>query len=186
MKKLAAIIVFSVLFLVLVTPALAAQDVLLDKVDFSTAGGACNVTSGSWGPTTVGGNYGGKQADSCLVWESGASATNVAEYTLLTPQGAAKKLTIRHLDGIADDSFSVKVQHANGSWIPVGSYADKSSAEIWVETTFDLTGITLGRGRDIPVSITATGPAWVELGGREKWGQLAIDWMKLWGNGRPR
>jgi opacity protein-like surface antigen len=162
--------------------ASAAQNVLLDRVDFATTAGVCNLSG--WGATTSGGYYGGRQTDSCVVRPANTDdSLKSAEVLLLTPRGSAKNLTLRHLDGIADDSFKVEVQHANGEWVLAGSYTDSGSSEIWKTTNFDLSSITLGRGRDIPVRITATGAIW---SGKPTWGQLAIDWIELWGNGQPR
>lgn len=176
------ILLLIVLTFVSVASASAAQNVLLDRVDFSTTGTTCSEPT--WGATTAGGNYGGRQTESCVVRPANTNdSIDSAEVILLTPQGSAKKLIIRHLDGIADDSFDVKVQHANGEWVFVGSYQDDGSSERWKTAEFDLTGITLGRGRDIPVKIIATGAIWSE---KPIWGQLAIDWIELWGNGQPR
>jgi hypothetical protein len=184
-KKLT--IVLALLSILLITSAaLAAENVMLDRVDFGSDGTDADRDRDGWGRSATdetGGGYGGIGSGGCrLVWD-GADDDPNATIALYTPKGAAKDLTIRHLDGLADDSFNVEVQHANGSWVDVGSYSDQYTTENWLETNFDLSGIGFGRGRDFLVRITATGPKW---SGFPAWGQLCIDWIELYGDGAPR
>ncbi len=161
----------------------AKKDVLLSQVDFKTIidrdrGPVCNVKTGGWDPTGVGGYYGGRQGESCLVRGEKEDKYAEAFFTLSTPQGAAKVIEIEHLDGYADDSFDIFVMHANGEWIKAGSYSDLGNeVEKWDTHTFDLSKVTIAKGRNILVMIRATG---------EDWGQIAIDKMMLWGNGKPK
>ncbi len=188
--KILTFVCLTFLSLFLPSVAFAKTDILLSTADFKTVDGQCQVDGAlspdSWGATTQGGNYGSRQADSCVVWQSGSDSDNVAYITLDTPQGAAKRMEIEHLDGIANASFTVEVQHANKKWIQVFSYTDEVSTndpEKWHTAHIDLTNITLGRGRYIPIRLTATGDAWVS---RPTWGQLAIDSISLYGNGKGK
>jgi hypothetical protein len=72
--------------------------------------------------------------------------------------------TIRHLDGIANDTFDV---HVDGVYW--GTYTDSiTSPETWLTTGFSGTpGSTL--------TITSTAPPWQYHG---TYGQLAIDWVQ--------
>jgi hypothetical protein len=185
-KKVALVLGLLVALLMLASAVWAAENVMLDSIDLGSGGTEEGRELCGWGRSATdetGGNYGGIGEGGCrLVWdgeEDGPDATVLMH----THHGAAMNLKVRHLDGLADDSFDVEVLHANGSWVYVGSYSDQYSTENWVETDFDLSGIDLGRGRDLQVRFTATGDQW---SGFSTWGQLCIDWIELYGNGKPR
>ena len=144
-----------------------------------------------WGRSATdetGGRYGAIGLGGCrIVWDGadhsdddgGRDAT-----VLLHPErGAAMALQLRHLDGLADDSFEVYVAHANGSRVYVGHYGDYYSTEERVVSFFDLSAIGFGRGRDFRVKLKATGNAWSGWAG---WGQVCFGWIKVYGNGAPR
>jgi hypothetical protein len=134
-------------------------------VDLGTSAGETGVVLADWGPfqpTTSGGSWGGivgdpgSNDDSCrTVW--GVSDAPWATVGFTT---AIDSVTIRHLDGIANDSFNVYVD--NVLW---GSYANAGDAEVWKETTFSGVAGNLLR-------IEATGEAWALRG---TYGQLGID-----------
>jgi len=82
-------------------------------------------------------------------------------------------LVIRHLDGIADDSFDVMV----GAW-PVYSYVDNEFGnEAWITTEIDLTQLGIDCCGPHAIAITATGDTWEH---QTSYGQLGIDWIELY------
>lgn len=185
MKRISIItLILTALLILAVGIAYAAENVLLDKVDLGGDDDGYAIDFG-WGRSATGdtgGNYGGIAPGSCrLVWDV-APDDGPDAYVMLNGKGAANSLDVRHLDGIADDSFDIYVQHANGSWVWAGSYPDAGSTETWVITPFDLSDLDFGRGRDFVVKIDATGAQW---SGFPTWGQLCIDWIEVYGNGQP-
>jgi hypothetical protein len=187
MKKVALVLGLLVALLMLASAVWAAENVMLDSVDLGSNGTEEGHDLDGWGRSATdetGGNYGGIGAwGTCrLVWDGDSDGPD-ATVSLHTPHGSAQNLKVHHLDGSADDSFDVYVQHANKSWVYVGSYSDQYSTENWVETDFDLSAIGFGRGRDLRVKIEATGSQW---SGFPTWGQLCIDWIELYGDGTPQ
>ena len=161
MKKFMTICAFVVLFIV----AAPAPAYLAEWVELGTPGGEAGYTLLDWGPvqpTTSLGNWGGLATDSqsidklCrTVW-----GPTDASWASITFDKKILWAEIRHLDGIADDSFDVFVDGVK--W---GSYADVGSTETWKITTFSgAPGSTL--------KIVATAPAW---GSHGTYGQLGID-----------
>jgi len=170
------------LIIYLPIPVSAKTDILLSEVDFKTTvnrdgKAVCNVRWGGWDPTGIKGYYGGRQSEACLVRGEKEGEYAEAFFTFSTSQGAAKMIEIEHLDGYADDSFDLYIMHANGRWVKAGSYIDVSNErEEWHKHKFDLSEVTIAKGKSILVMIRATGG---------DWGQIAIDKMMLWGNGKP-
>lgn len=190
MKKVALVLGLLVALLMLASAVWAAENVMLDSVDLGTGGTGDPGASLGWGRSATdqtGGGYGGIGSGGCrIVWDPVPNPTDGPDATVVlhTPQSSAQSLKVRHLDGLADDSFDVEVMHANGSWVYVGHYTGQlTGTEDWIVTDFDLSGINLGRGRDFQVRFTATGPQW---SGFDTWGQLCIDWIELYGNGKPQ
>ena len=169
--------------LLIATPAFAAKNVLLDSIE------AEDIEGNDWGMKVSGhpGNYGGmnanKEEDGRLVTDVGAN--NPAYYTFKY-KGSVRELLIRHLDGIADDSFNVYLVGKKGEYY-VGNYTDVGTTEKWKTSEFDLKPALrhVGHGRSIKIKIElidenhTTWPTWTT------YGQLAIDWMEVWGNGKP-
>lgn len=159
--------------------------VVLDTVDINTdidnnavvCGGSCS----SFKPEQAGG-WGGEYGEGAVTAYPGDN-DDAGYVTLDTPKGAAKAIRIRHLDGLADDSFDVSVKDVHGNYVFVGSYADQSATEKWEVTTFVLPNgetLQLDRGGTIEVKIKLTGAHW---SGFDTWGQLAIDKVDLLGRG---
>ena len=172
--------------LLLATAVWAAEGVLLDEVDFGSAGNDSDYITSGWGRSVTdetGGSYGGIGSGGCrLIWD-GAEDGPDAIVVLEPAPGALKSLVIRHLDGIADDGIAVSMQKPNGMWVLVGTYVDQGSAEQWIETDLDLSGYDFGRGRGaIPVKFEATGEKWANF---DTYGQVCIDWVEAWGDGKP-
>ncbi len=193
-KKKLAFGLASLALVLSATVVLGKTNTLLGRVDFATTDSECVVDAldadlDSWGPTTAGGNYGGNQPGSCVVWESGENETPEAIITFPKVEGSVRTVSFDHLDGIADDSFIVSVLHPRGEWIEIGSYADVDPAndpETWHNAEFELIdsrghGFSLGGGKNITVKFEAIGKQWSS---RDHWGQLAIDYVEFWGNGK--
>jgi hypothetical protein len=187
MKTKTVLVITLLLVAPLISSVLAAGDVLLASVEAETLTG-----TDDWGQkisdhATSPSQYGSyvancRDGDGCLVSDPTTTGDS-AEYTFTWEKGSAHYIVIKHLDGFADDSFTVEALHANGAWILLGSYSDQHSTENWVETSFSLSSLVAKGGGTLTIRITLTGPHW---SGYSTWGQLAIDYMELYGNGQPR
>ena len=124
-----------------------------------------------WGPvqpTTSGGNWGNLASDPgsldklCrTVW----GHTGDLMWATIKFPTAITSVEIRHLDGIADDSFAVNILPSGASW---GGYTwSGNTSEYWVVSNFS------GPAGDTLI-ITATGAQW---SGFATYGQLGIDWI---------
>ena len=189
MKRLLVMGMVVVALLAISSVVWATVGVMLDSVDFGSAGTEDGRTMEGWGRSATdetGGGYGGIGPGGCrLIWESEAHGDGDRAATILLhpERGAAMGLTLRHLDGFADDSFDIYVEHANGAWVHAGHYSGPPRSETWVVSSYDLSGIDFGRGKDFRVKLEATGENWT---GWATWGQVCIDKIELYGNGGPR
>ena len=194
MKKLAILAVAAlVLAMVLVPAAYTAKPVptMLDSVDIgeTTSEAGHNVAFPDWGPVepaTHGGNWGGFGASSedCrVVWHDASDptpgyATLTLDTTALGETGFARRIVLRVLDGIADDSFDVYVMNPGGDWALVYEYTcDPSTSEYWVDHDIYSFPAGKGQGTTIDIKIEATGDTWT---GFDTYGQLAVDWVEVW------
>jgi hypothetical protein len=119
----------------------------------------------NWGPiepTTSEGSWGGIATDpgsydhlARTVW-----GANDADWASVSFDSSVNSVTIRHLDGGADDGFNVYVNDV--LW---GSYADSGTTETWKMTTFTGAPGTV-------LKIQATGQPWALFC---DYGQLGID-----------
>ena len=136
-------------------------------VDIGSPASEAGYSLSSWGPiepTTHGGNWGGLATDPesldnlCRVIWDASDNDPAASLTFSCP---IYSVSIRHLDGQADDGFDVWVDG-----ILWGSYtSDPATNEYWTTTDFyGAPGNTL--------TLTATGQAW---SGFNTYGQIAID-----------
>ena len=97
------------------------------------------------------------------VWGPDPDQTNWASVTFPTN---IDTVTIRHLDGSANDSFDVHVDgNYWGSYTAPAPNPPKINQEQWFETTFTGTPGTV-------LTITVTAEAWSQW---QTWGQLGID-----------
>lgn len=190
MKKLAAIIIFSALFLALSTPALAVKpNYLLDRVDIGDATSEVGHHLFGWGPvepSTHSGSWGGLGVGNARVaWFSPDDPNGRnGRLKMNALSGSGQEMRFRVLDGIGDDSFRVEVLNEAGDWVEVYNHtADPSTTEEWVEHKVTLTGYDLPLGGPMTIRFRATGPKWASW---STYGQLAIDWVELWGPGQPR
>jgi hypothetical protein len=137
-------------------------------VDIGTPASEAAYYPEGWGPIqpdTSGGNWGGIASDPLspdkkarVMWE----ATDDPSASLTFPTSITA-MAVRHLKGLADDSFDVEVGVA--SW---GSAVDNvSDSEVWAISSFMGTP-----GKKL--TLTATGEAW---SGFDTYGQVAIDWV---------
>lgn len=179
--------------LLMATTVLAAHNIQLDYIE---AEDIDNPEDLMWGQavseitqsTTAYGGILGDGKDARMVeqgyWKDGA------EYTFAWDKGAAQTIVIRHLDGIADDGFTIEALHCNGEWVEIGTYVDNGlGTEEWFTTEFFLSDdygeslVCKGKGKlQIRITVTDDEP-W---SGFNQWGQVAIDWLELRGNGKPR
>jgi hypothetical protein len=126
--------------------------------------------------THTGGNYGGiGGCGARMVWGAntdpdvpGDEWASVMFFDC--ERNCLQAITVKHLDGLTDDSFDVFV---NGDCI--GSYAwSGDTTEYWVVSTFP---VEYGVYHcPVEVKLVATGDAW---GGLGRYGQLAIDWIQM-------
>jgi len=173
-----------------VAPAMAASNVVLCQVDIGDDTSEAGHNLNGWGdvePDSSKGNWGGfiEGEENCrVIWEADDDKEATITLDRCCERGAAKAIEVRHLDGIADDSFDIYVKDVHGSWVKIGSWAGSPGSENWVVTTFDIPNgkvLQLDRGRAIEVKFVATGDPW---SGFNTYGQVAIDWIKLIGNGK--
>jgi len=167
MMKLATVCAVFIVALV-AAPALASY-----TVDIGTPSSEVGHNLVSWGPvepTTNGGSYGGMGSGTApgsvdqlcrVIWD--ASDNNPS--ATLTFAKPVYTVDIRHLLGLADDTFNVSVFGGATLW---GNIVDApSGSEVW--TTSTLSGVP-----SATLTLTATGPAW---SGFNTYGQVAIDWV---------
>jgi len=190
MKKIITIYIILTLAMISI-PVFAAKDIVLEHIE------AEDIIDSSlgWGLKVsdhTGGNYGGMYSDPLIDGrlvddDDDDGMEGPAEYTFTWNNAAAQTLEIKHLDGIADDSFNVEVYNKKGNWILIGSYEDDNNIEEWKTTIFELKGgknVMWAKGRgEMKIRIVRTAGDWDGFG---TYGQLAIDWMELRGNGKPR
>lgn len=194
MKELIVITSVTLLAVAIAIPALAAENVVLCTVDIGDTASEAGHDMDGWGPpepSTHGGNWGGigsEPGDCRVIWFSHNAPATEDEYAYITldrceRNGAATAIRVRHLDGIADDSFNIFVKNNHGDWISMGSYTwSGNSSEFWVETTFIIPDVSaIAHGRPIEVKLEATGTQWSGFG---TYGQVAFDWIELIGNSK--
>jgi hypothetical protein len=171
--------------------------------------------SGNWGGLALGGAGQGGTLDysARVIWASDQDGDwnceyldpdpRVGEVSITVPANAnAQRFVIRHLDGLADDSFNVYCSKAgNSEEILIGTYTDQSSFETWVLSEFPIpifnnggssnphlkspskkviTG--LGSSTVYVLRFEATGPEWY---GFCPYGQVAFDWITVRGHINP-
>lgn len=127
--------------------------------------------------THTGGNYGGiGGCGARMVWGANTDPADPGErwasvtFSDYCYCNCLQAITVKHLDGIADDSFDVFV---NGDYID--SYVwSGDTTEYWVVSTFP---VEYGVYHcPVEVKLEATGDAWSGFG---TYGQLGIDWIKM-------
>lgn len=211
LTKLSVAAITSVLLLSSAFLVMAAENVLLDRVNIGDTSSEAGHNLVGWGPiepTTHPGGWGGIGSETPpgtarVVWYSDLDGSqssswactpddsspdpnsNHAVVTLNPKPGSAHNLKLRVLKGIGDDSFKVYVRHANGTLVEVYSFTDGVlwETETWIEHSINLDLFALARGKPQEIHIVATAPAWA---GWCPYGQLGVDWIELWGNGKPR
>jgi hypothetical protein len=191
-KRVALVLVVLAALLLSVVPLVSAKgDILLHKVDIGNPTSEAGNVMAGWGPiepATHGGNWGGFNVtgeDCRVIWDisdDDPSATITLDRGVRP--GAATAIRMRHLDGLADDSFDVYVKDVHGTYVKIGSWAGSPGPEKWVIDEFALPNgntLQLARGRDVEVELVATGQEWSGFG---TYGQVAFDWIELVGNGK--
>ena len=190
------IVCSTIVLITLLTWTTSRAEDLLDFVDVGsdTASLFTGHNGIGWGPeepATHGGNWGGIVSDSdspdrsCrVVWYYNPEDPDTlnAMVTLFPNAGSFRYMVIRVLDGIADDSFRVWLLGRNGTFKEIYSYqADPSSEEYWVEHVIETPYpyASLYNHKPLRIIIEATGQPWDSF---ETYGQLAVDWIELWGD----
>lgn len=153
--------------LIAITTTNAAPTIIID-IGTPASEGQVVFPLDEWGPvepTTTGGTWGGITTDPesydglCrTVW--GPGEDNTGKTASMTFSDLIGSVDIRHLDGIADDQFTVCMDGVE--W---GSYSDMGSTETWKTTTFSGTP-------GYELTIWVTGDPWAS---QSTYGQVAID-----------
>lgn len=175
-------------------PGSRADFVLLDEVnlgDPATEGDRIESWSGIWSPVSnpvnpgsSPGGWGGFDPEDPYPHDAAYSRAHNLRTTWAATEGAedsgasvtlyskvsAKLIEIRALDGAADDGFQVYV---NGRL--TYSYTDEHDTETWVTHQ-----IPVRNAGAFEVKIVPTGDPW---SGITSWGQLGVNWIKLYGVG---
>jgi hypothetical protein len=122
----------------------------------------------------VSGNWGGEYGEGAVTAFPGD--TDDAGYCVLTTaEGSkARRLELRVLDGLANDSFEVYVKNPADKYVLVYSYTDQYSTETWV--THEIYGFPAGKGQGntVDIKIVPTGEHWASF---DTFGQLAVDYV---------
>lgn len=149
---------------------------LLDSVNIGNTTSEAGHSLTDWTNVWSGCGWCGLDGNMRLIWGDGgdtcALSENWASFTLNAGTGVGKILIMEHLDGSADDGFSVYVND-----ILVGTYVDKYSTNTWEITDFDISG--LGFSGLLTIELKATGDAWSGCG---TYGQVAFNEIELWGS----
>jgi hypothetical protein len=140
-----------------------------------------------WDKTPPGGSWGGKSTSKFAVaWEEGMLdvPTNPGRLAQCTIPGATgrtpTKIKINYLAGLANDDFCVLATVAGNNFVFLGCVdEDNNVGEQWRDVEFDLLGLG-SSGQDVTVKIIVTGNQW---SGFDTWGQVAIDYIAVWGDG---
>lgn len=192
-------------FLGMATPGLGLADVNIGDGD----GELAYIDESTWGPIVedTGGSWGGLGEGNCrVVWAPGDDEPD-AYITFPMPEGftgSIQYMTMRVLDGMADDSFIVEAFDPGlevPDWVTIYQYAavlvedanedGLDDVEMWVDHTVYFVDITTWEcmthgccwyyADGLQVRITATGDQWPSFG---TYGQLGVDSIQLFGNGR--
>lgn len=157
------------------------QNVVLDSIDIGDSDSVSMTAHNAQGWLDyVQGNYGTRDGGEtiAMVWGEGGicdSSNKDATFKLDAGTETAKKLQIRHYDGISDDSFEVFV---NGT--SVGTYINQNSSEDashWYTTEFDV-----NFSGEATIKIVATGSAGSYCAANQNpdyYGQVALNWAKI-------
>ncbi len=123
------------------------------------------------------GDWGGEYRDGAVTAFPG-DADDAGYITFTWEEGKARRIVLRVLDGIADDSFNVYVMNPDGNWVRAYSYtSDPSIDEVW--EVHHVYGFPAGKGQgpSIEMKIEPTSVGW---SGFDTWGQLAVDYVKVY------
>ena len=128
-----------------------------------------------WGPIVVPtSGWGSHDGDLRTVWGPN-SQVKTASLTMNIPEdpegfNLGSTLTIRHLDGTANDAFDVYI---NDQY--VYSHVDIHNNETWVVTVLDVSEYVVSEG-DYEIEFRVTADAWAY---QYAYGQVAVDWISL-------
>ena len=91
----------------------------------------------------------------------------------------ARRIELRVLDGIGAQGFDVYVANPAGNWTHVYGYDDQSAGETW--EVHQIYSFPAGKGQGSRVELKIV-PKNVPWAGFATWGQLAVDYIALYGN----
>ena len=173
MKKVALVLVVLVALLVSVASASANGPLLMADLSNAdlTGGGYCS----SFNAEQPGG-WGGEYGQGAVTAFPGDD-DDAGYCTFTWEAGKARRIELRVLDGLADDSFEVYVKNPAGNWVLVYSYMDQYASETWV--THNICSFPAGKGQGsmVDIKIVLTGPHWPNF---DTYGQLAVDYIALY------
>jgi len=179
-------------------------------LDFFQVGDALSETQHQalgWGflePDTHGGNWGGlattldplSDKKTRVIWANGSADSfeeRSATFVMTVPKKCeplicnrqrlrAEKLTLRYLDGQANDDFIVLWKNPKGNWELIDVVVtDPSTSEQWVTREINLVDkipaqYRIGGNKQLMFKLVATGNAWSLFG---TYGQVAFDYIML-------
>jgi hypothetical protein len=166
--------------------ACATQETVIDSINIGDILEESDHNLFGWGPIepmTHGGSWGGADDGNLrVIWYNDAENPsdvptqnpdeNWASVQLNVPaKYIPTKIHIHALDGIADDSFEVYIND-----LLIYSYNDEGSIETWKTHEIDVSYMDLFDV--IELKIKSISPAWSNF---DKYGQLAISWINLYG-----
>ena len=136
-----------------------------------TGGGYCSSFN-----SEQSGNWGGEYGMGAVTAFPG-DPDDAGHCTFTWASGKARRIELRVLDGLTDDSFTVLVENPGGNMVQVYSYTDQYSTETWV--THNIYSFPAGKGQGpyVHLMIVPTNVGW---SGFDTWGQLAVDYVSLY------
>ncbi len=138
-----------------------------------------------WSEADLPGNYGGYGIDPepesnthyrQIIERSCSEDAKVAYVTFHIRKNLAYHIEIEHLDGLSDDSFDIFLGDPSESDNYIGTYNDSGDTETWKKNMYDIPGDAMTG--DITISLLSKGEISQEC---NQYGQVAISWIKLWG-----
>jgi hypothetical protein len=180
MKIFKSILLTSILTLSVV--GLASANGPIETADFGnadlTGGGFCS----SFNAEQPGG-WGGEYGDGAVTAFADSDPAGYCNITWVDGE-KARRIELRVLDGIADDSFDVFVRNPSGNMVLVYSYTadmadgiDDDPGENWEVHQIYSFPAGKGQGSEVDIMIVPTNLGW---SGYATFGQLALDYIALY------
>lgn len=174
---------------VMFPPPISCTPVVIGVVQPETDGSAVG-----WDLTPAPGNWGGRGVDGsfAVAWENDqpnvpALLGRYAEITVPGTSGyVATTVEFGYLAGLADDDYCIVLRHdpcpdpAPPVEVTVACVDenDTNTDENWTTAVFQLPPWVFSSGENLTIQVRVTGYPW---SGFSTWGQLAVDYIKIWG-----